>query len=1015
MSSLTEHLASQFYSWERRGRGWPVYPYPVILEPPFRPFVGYLPLPSETDDDGRRVGLAESVWSAFRRKATAPHPSPVLKFDEPTPDRDPADEEFVELQIKLPSSVEITPELSEHVLANLLASQSKIGFELLGIGHEVVLQFVVPRRHSDDLRATIETYVPDIVVSELATLKAALETNTSDETVVVEFGLSSEFLLPLGTPRSFRIDPLLGFLSTMEGLGDHDLGLVQVLFERTRHPWGRTATAWLTGTDGVPVFPDSKGLLAGAAEKFSRPLVAAVVRVAGRAADRERAWDIARRLGGGLAQFSGANEFMPLSADEYDAFDQERDLLLRRTHRGGMLLSTTELAGLVHVPASSVRTEQVRASPSRTKASPPSVASGEVSLGENVHRGRRTPVMLSLPTRLRHAHVIGATGTGKSTLLKSLLRQDLECGRGIGLLDPHGDLADEVLGLVPEERLGDVVLFDPSDEEFPVGFNVLRAHSDRERNLLASDLTAIFRRFSTTWGDQMTAVMSSAVMAVLECDGGGTLLDLRRFLVDREFRETKLATVQDPLLLSFWREEFPRLPGAKSQLPIITRLDTFLRPKSIRNMVAQNQSPLDLRRLMDSGGIFIAKLSQGAIGEENAHLLGSLLVAKLHQLAMSREQVPEAERTPFLLYLDEFQHFVTPSLTGLLTGARKYGVGLVLAHQELRQLTDPEVRGAVLANPATRVCFRLGDEDARLLASGFASFEATDLVNLGVGDAVCRVGQSSHDFNLRVIPAASADSGRSQKRREAARQGTRERFGATKASVEALIAAAWAPGAPRTGTALERRSVREDPAPQELARSAPPRPAPPSPSDADLDRIVVPVASAEPTTPGRGGPQHKYLQGMIKQAAEAKGYRATIEATVGDCGRADVLLERGTERVAVEISITTSAEHEVGNLTKCLDAAVTRVFVISPAPSVLQRIRAAAQTALPPATFARVGFVSPEEFVAGLEDPPASAPKTVRGYKVKTTVQAADAGAAKERQDALAQTIAGALRRLKRM
>lgn len=1013
MSSLSEHLAQQFHAWEQRGRGWSVNGYPVVLEPPFRPFIGYIPLPGAGHDDGRRAGLAESVWNSLRSRSSVPQRTPVMEFDEPEADADPEDEEFVELQIKLPSDVDVTPELSEHVLGNLLASQSKIGFELLGIGQDVVLQFVVPQRHADDFRAAIETYVPDILVSQAPTLKTALETNSVDETVVVEFGLSNEFLLPLATPRSFKIDPLLGFLSTMEALGDHDLGLVQVLFEPTRHPWGSTAVAWLTGTDGTPIFPDSKALLAGAAEKFSRPLVAAVLRVAGRAETRERAWDIARRLGGALAQFSGANELMPLDAEGYDPFDQEHDMLLRRTHRGGMLLSTAELAGLVHVPSSSVRTEQVRASPTKTKAAPASVGAGEVCLGENVHRGRRTDVLLPLATRLRHTHIIGATGTGKSTLLKSFIRQDLESGRGVGLLDPHGDLAAEVLGLVPEERLGDVVLFDPSDDEFPVGFNVLRAHSDRERNLLASDLTAIFRRFSTTWGDQMTAVMSSAVMALLECEGGGTLLDLRRFLVDREFRETKLATVQDPLLLSFWREEFPRLPGAKSQLPIITRLDTFLRPKSIRNMVAQNQSRLDLRRLMDSGGIFIAKLSQGAIGEENAHLLGSLLVAKLHQLAMSREQVPERQRSPFLLYMDEFQHFVTPSLTGLLTGARKYGVGLVLAHQELRQLGDAEIRGAVLANPATRICFRLGDEDARLLATGFASFGPDDLVNLGIGDAVCRVGQSSHDFNLRVPEPEAVDTERARIRRDAACEGTRERFGTARAEVEAVIAAAWAvtplpvPTPPRPPVAS--------------APLVPPEPRPSAAPTVDATPPTVqphqaptPVAPSEPAAPGRGGPQHKYLQGMVKQAGEAKGYRATIEATVGEHGRADVLLERGKERIAVEISITTSPEHEVGNLKKCLDAGISQVAILSPTPAVLQRIREAGLTALPAAAFARIVFASPEEFAAGLQDPPTPAPKTVRGYKVKTTVQAADAAAAKGRQDALAQTIAGALRRLKR-
>lgn len=1009
MSPVSDHFARQFYAWERRGRGWQVYGHPVALEPPFRAFEGYYPLPSLGHDDGRKTGLAESLWNSLRGKAPETPQASAFEIEEPEADPDDDSEEFVELQIRLPSSVDITPELSEQLLGNLLASQARIGFELLGLGPEVIMQFAVPHAHAADLQTAIETYVPDVCIAEQATLRAAWEANAADETVVVEFGLANEFLLPLATSRSFKVDPLLGFLSTMEALGEHELGLVQVLFEPARHPWGRTATAWLTGTDGAPNFPDSEVLLSGAAEKFNRPLVAAVLRVAGRSEAGRRAWDIARRLGGALAQFSGANEFMPLSADGYDPFDQEHDLLLRRTHRGGMLLSTGELAGLVHVPSSSVRTEQVRASPKRTKAAPPSVAAGEVCLGENLHRGRRTRVLLPLETRLRHTHLIGATGTGKSTLLRSLIRQDLVSGRGIGLLDPHGDLADEVLGLVPESRLGEVVLFDPSDEEFPVGFNVLRAHSDRERNLLASDLTAIFRRFSTTWGDQMTAVMSSAVMALLECEGGATLLDLRRFLADREFRERKLATVQDPLLLSFWRDEFPRLPGARSQLPITTRLDAFLRPKSIRNMVAQRESRLDLRRLMDSGGIFVAKLSQGAIGEENAHLLGSLLVAKLHQLAMSREQLSESQRTPFFLYLDEFQHFLTPSLAGLLTGARKYGVGLVLAHQELRQLTDPEVRGAVLANPATRVCFRLGDEDARLLASAFAAFDASDLVNVGVGEAVCRVGQSSHDFNLHVVPTESVREEHVRMRREAACEGTRERFGTHRAEVEAMIAAAWTPT-----TARPARTSPPSPTAAPAAQT-PPSPTSPGPPPTDPPALCATPAAfpsvPEPVTPGRGGPEHKYLQSLIAGFAQSKGYRATIEAVAGP-GKADVLLERGKERIAVEVSITTTPEHEVENIRKCLDAGATRVAVVAPHASSLKPIREAAEGALAADLFGRVSFATPEEFLATLTDPPEAQPKTVLGYKVTTKVAPAETTGGTKK--AIAQTIAGVLKRFKR-
>jgi hypothetical protein len=929
----------------------------------------------------------------------------VPEPEEPEPDRDGADHDLVEIQIRLPEAARSTPLLAERLIQSIAGFQSRAAFELVGIGGTTFLQFAVPRPNVPAATTLLETFVEGVATATQPTLARAWCANPDDAGVVVDFGLAAEFMYPLARAMQFDVDPLLAFVAVLEALSPGEIGVVQVLFEPTRSPWASNALRALVNDDGEPFFRDGADLLSAARAKLASPLLACVIRVAARAASTEQAWAIVRRLGAGFGQFAqgGSNELIPLRTDETTPADHARDLVERRSHRTGMLLSLAELAGVAHVPSSAVRTASLRELPGATHAAPESLRAGDVNLGENVHRGQRAEVRLPLTVRLRHTHIIGATGTGKSTLLKSLLRQDMETGRGIALLDPHGDLADEVLGLVPEERLREVVLFDPADEEFPIGFNVLRAYSDRERNLLASDLTAIFRRFSTTWGDQMTAVMSAAVMALLECDGGGTLLDLRRFLADREFRDAKLQSVHDPLLLAFWHDEFPRLPGARSQLPIITRLDAFLRPKSVRNIVAQRETRLDLRTLIDSGGILIARLSQGAIGEENAHLLGSLLVAKLHQVAMSREQVPESERTPFLLYLDEFQHFVTPSLTGLLTGARKYGVGLVLAHQELRQLRDDEVRGAVLANPATRVCFRLGDDDARLLGSGFASFEAADLLNLGVGEAICRVGQSGHDFNLRVPTPQRVDPVRARVRREAAREGTRERLGTARSEVEATIAAAWSPSGPA-------RSPRPARTPRPPERTPAPSAAPPMAQHA----TPRPPESAPAEPPGRGGAQHKYLQALIRERAQALGYRATIEAPVGSRGRADVLLDRDGVRIAVEISVTTSSHHELENVRKCLNAGADQVVVVSPSADTLQRLSEQVQGELAADLAARVRVSAPEAFLAELRPPPEPAPTSTLGYSVRTKITAGDTTSTSARKQAIAQTIAGALRRLRR-
>jgi len=239
------------------------------------------------------------------------------------------------------------------------------------------------------------------------------------------------------------------------------------------------------------------------------------------------------------------------------------------------------------------------------------------------------------------------------------------------------------VGRIPEERLRDAILFDPADAEHPLAWNILEAHSELERTLLAADLVGIFRRFSTSWGDQMTSVLGNAVLVLLESPGS-TLLDLREFLVDRPTRERLLAAVDDPYLTSYFRHEF-QLAAGKSVGAILTRLDGFLRSKTVRQIVGARESRLDLRAVVDRGQIFLARLSQGAIGEENAALLGSLLVSKFHQITMSRQEMKREERRPFFLYADECQEVATASMAQLLAGARKYGLGLTLAQTFVQQ------------------------------------------------------------------------------------------------------------------------------------------------------------------------------------------------------------------------------------------------------------------------------------------------------------------------------------------
>lgn len=649
----------------------------------------------------------------------------------------------------------------------------------------------------------------------------------------------------------------------------------------------------------------------------------------------------------------------------------------------------------------------------KSKAAPQIVrASSGLLLGNNVHAGNTAEVRLTLEQRVRHTHIVGASGTGKSTLLFNLIRQDIENGEGIAVLDPHGDLIDRILGIIPPERIADVVLVDPADNDYAIGFNILSAHSELEKTLLASDLVSVFQRLSTSWGDQMHSVLQNAILAFLESDRKGTLADMRRFLIEPDFRRDFLKSVQDSNILYYWQKGFHHLGGNKSIGPILTRLEMFLARKPIFHMVSQPDNRLDFGDIMDSGKIFLAKLPEGLLGKENSYLLGTLLISKFHQLAMSRQAQQISARRDYWIYVDEFANFITPSMAEILKGTRKYRIGLTLAHHELRQLQrDAEVASAVMSHPGTRIVFRVGDDDAKKLAEGFTYFEAKDLRNLETGHAVCRVERSDYDFNLTVPLPDKSDAKQAAQRREQVIAVSRNKYGTPRADVEALLAKTRAtppldeppPASPPVTPVVPKPPVPpSQPAPAaktQVESEAPKLAEPPKASEtakpsevpkATVSAKVPPViASARAETPrdlGKGGAQHKAIQKRIKQAADELGFRSVIEKPVSDGqGSVDLWLERVEQVIACEISISNTIDNEVGNVEKCLKAGVPKVVMICLGEERLRKIAAAVSGSLGPELAARVEYFLPDPFIAYLKGlkPPTLQPTKYGDYNVK--------------------------------
>lgn len=411
-------------------------------------------------------------------------------------------------------------------------------------------------------------------------------------------------------------------------------------------------------------------------------------------------------------------------------------------------------------------------------------------LGETTFRQQYRRFGLLPEDRLRHLWVLGKTGSGKSTLLANLLAQDLAAGQGAALLDPHGDLVETTLPFVPSWRTNDVLLFAPEDVEHPVSFNIFRqgrrAHPDP--GLLASELVAIFRKhWADSWGPRLEHVLRNAILAVAG-DPRATLLFLYRFLTEERLREKVVSRLTDPVVSQFWTKEFPSYRAAlqaEALSPVLNKLGAFVAHPIVRNIVSQERSRVDLMNLMDTRGLLFANLATGKIGEDASHLLGGLLLTAIQLAAMQRPR----GGPPFMVYVDEFQNFVSDSLATMLAESRKFGLGLTLAHQYLGQLPD-RLRDAVLGNVGSMILFRLGGDDARFLEPEVSPpFTARDLMRLGRYEAVVRLvvqGQQTEPFSMRSLALPALPDGGEERRARIVEQ-SRGRYAVTREEVEAGI------------------------------------------------------------------------------------------------------------------------------------------------------------------------------------------------------------------------------------
>jgi len=347
----------------------------------------------------------------------------------------------------------------------------------------------------------------------------------------------------------------------------------------------------------------------------------------------------------------------------------------------------------------------------------------------------RNPVEFYIkdPDRLGHIYCIGKTGVGKSTLLENMAISDIKKGKGLCIIDPHGDIAEDILHYVPEDRIKDVIYFNPADIEHSIAFNPLKSIHTDHQHLVASGLISTFKKiWAESWGPRMEYILRFALLTLLEYRHA-TLLDIQPLLTDTYYRNHVLSRVKNPHIISFWRNEFEKYPPAlkaEAIAPILNKTGLFLASIPLRNIVGQKYSSFKFQDVMDNGKIFIANLSKGKLGEDTTALLGSILITNIQLSALYRAIQKEEERRPFYLYVDEMHSFITNSFADILAEARKYKLGLFLAHQYIEQLSEP-TRAAIFGNIGTMIAFRIGATDAEYLEKEFyPTFNKTDLINL---------------------------------------------------------------------------------------------------------------------------------------------------------------------------------------------------------------------------------------------------------------------------------------------
>lgn len=672
--------------------------------------------------------------------------------------------------------------LHEESMIEKLFRVSCFTLEYVVSKNEIVFFASCPRAFRSLMEKQISAQYPDAVVEESAPPNIFAKDAVQSATTLV---LKREQIYPIRTYKVIESDPINGITNALSKLGAEDGALVQILLRPASDSWQKAAQkkakammnseehkgffALLTGGSSEKkepkrLTPSEEEVVKQLQEKAGKVGFDTVVRIVVSSPEPLAAKSALRELTSAFAQFTDpdTNTFQSKTVDLKKILPRA----IYRTFAGAgksCVLNTEELTSLFHFPhlrynlAPTIKWQNFKIAPA-----PSNLLKEGVLLGTNVYRGVTQEVRLGRDDRFRHLYAIGQTGTGKSTMLLNLALQDIANGQGVAVLDPHGDLAKNILGRIPKERAKDVIYFNAADLERPMGLNILEAKEPDDRDFVVNEALSIMIKLfgAEIFGPRLQDYFRNGVLTLMEDEDGGALTDLVRLFSDDDWQKMKVRKVQNPIVREWWEHTFAGMGQREKQEMVpfwAAKFGQFITNNVMRNIIGQTKSAFDFSDVMNNGKVLLINVSKGELGDFNSSLIGMIVVSKLAQAAFQRGKMDQADRRDFYLYIDEFQNFVTDSIENILSEARKYRLSLNVAHQYIGQLVNDrneKIKNAIFGNVGSMVAFKVGAPDAEFLQKEFQPvFTDQDLINIDVSKAAIKLsvdGQPSRPFSLNA-------------------------------------------------------------------------------------------------------------------------------------------------------------------------------------------------------------------------------------------------------------------------